>query len=141
IGKTNRDLWDHYGLVIGGVIAPADAIEDPRINGLVGRPVTFPRELKASLINSIQLRGCRVALVDEQTKRVAASTTRDLRPGWNLVTFAVDGGPRSTMVFGGESRYRMKKPGFSPTDKANKEGVPPPRDKKKYLAPDRAGSP
>src|SRR5436189_6180023 len=36
LNMTNQKLWDNYGLAIGGVIAPKNAIPDPLINGIVG---------------------------------------------------------------------------------------------------------
>lgn len=33
---TNEQLWNTYGLAIGGVIAPRNAVPDPLINGIVG---------------------------------------------------------------------------------------------------------
>jgi hypothetical protein len=108
VGKTNEEMWHRYGLAIGGVLPPADAHEEPRIHGLVGSPVRYPRDLQANRINSNQLRGCQVALIDHG-KHVAASTTANLRPGWNLVTMTVDGAPRSIMVYGGEAKRYEKK--------------------------------
>lgn len=36
LNLTNQQLWDTYGLAIGGTVAPANAVADPLINGLVG---------------------------------------------------------------------------------------------------------
>ncbi|MDB5392472.1 MAG: hypothetical protein JWM11_8118, partial [Planctomycetaceae bacterium] len=33
---TNTQLWNQFGLAIGGVVAPSSAVADPLINGLVG---------------------------------------------------------------------------------------------------------
>src|SRR5262249_27990569 len=41
IGKTNRELWEKYGLAVAGGVAPAEARTDPKIQGLVGEPSTY----------------------------------------------------------------------------------------------------
>lgn len=33
---TNQQLWKQFGIAIGGAVAPASAVHDPQINGLVG---------------------------------------------------------------------------------------------------------
>ena len=60
IGKTNRELWDKYGLAIGGAVAPAEAATDPKIDGLIGGPATpicwpraAPQRLMASRYSSM----------------------------------------------------------------------------------------
>ena len=35
VGKSNQELWDEFGLALGGEIAPADVIEIEGINGLL----------------------------------------------------------------------------------------------------------
>ena len=35
IGLTNQQLWDHYGIALGGAIAPANAYTWPNITGLI----------------------------------------------------------------------------------------------------------
>ena len=141
IGKTNQEMWSRYGVAIGGALPPADAHQEPRIHGLVGGPGSYRRELEANRVNSTQLRGCVVALVDSH-KRVAASTTANLRPGWNLVTMAVDGAPRSIMVFGGDAKRYDKKSSYPNAngDKIKKDGYSPQGDKQKYGAPSQSGS-
>jgi hypothetical protein len=140
IGKTNQEMWNRYGLAIGGALPPADARQEPRIHGLVGGPRSYARDLYANRVNSEQLRDCLVALVD-QRKRVAASTKANLHPGWNLVSLAVDGALRSVLVYGGDGIRYNKKTGYSP--QGDKQGSPPPAvdKRKKYGAPDRSGSP
>src|SRR5207248_9815032 len=36
LDQTNQQLWDNYGLAIGGVVAPKNSVPDPLINGIVG---------------------------------------------------------------------------------------------------------
>ncbi len=38
---TNQQLWDTYGLAIGGAVAPQNAVPDPLINGIVGPATTY----------------------------------------------------------------------------------------------------
>lgn len=42
LNQTNQQLWDTYGLAIGGVVAPKNAIPDPLINGIVGPATQYP---------------------------------------------------------------------------------------------------
>ncbi len=37
VGRTNQQLWDDYQIAVGGAVAPADAISDPQIRGLIVR--------------------------------------------------------------------------------------------------------
>jgi hypothetical protein len=38
---TNTQLWNQYGLAIGGTVAPSSAVADPLINGLVGPATNY----------------------------------------------------------------------------------------------------
>jgi len=38
IGLTNQELWDTYGVAIGGAVAPHDSTRVPNITGVVGPP-------------------------------------------------------------------------------------------------------
>ena len=35
---TNQQLWDEFGIVLGGEVAPAEVFEVEAIRGLVGMP-------------------------------------------------------------------------------------------------------
>jgi hypothetical protein len=106
IGKTNRELWDKYGLAIGGAVAPADARTDPRIDGLVGEPTTPRPGLVLHNAFSPKLEGYRPIWSEPgQAKKAAADMPAvDLLRGWNLVTEKFDDGVRSFLVFGGADR-------------------------------------
>src|SRR5262249_17022025 len=39
---TNQQLWDTYGIAIGGVVAPKNCVPDPLINGMVGPATNYP---------------------------------------------------------------------------------------------------
>jgi G8 domain len=38
---TNQQLWNTYGIAIGGVVAPMNSVPDPLINGIVGPATTY----------------------------------------------------------------------------------------------------
>jgi len=38
IGLTSQQLWNQFGIAVGGTLAPADAVSVPEIVGLVGPP-------------------------------------------------------------------------------------------------------
>jgi hypothetical protein len=38
IGLTNQQLWDQFGVALGGAIAPSNAFTSPYINGLIAPP-------------------------------------------------------------------------------------------------------
>ena len=42
LNLNNQQLWNTYGLAIGGVVAPVGSVPDPRINGIVGPATTYP---------------------------------------------------------------------------------------------------
>jgi hypothetical protein len=107
LGKTNREMWDRYGLALGGAVAPPDARPDPRIYGLVGNPVAYQRDLLANAVHSAQLRHHPVSWVDGH-KNVVASKATNLEPGWNLITQTIDNARRSLLVFGGDARRPTK---------------------------------
>jgi hypothetical protein len=108
IGKTNRELWEKYGLAIAGTVAPADAAKDPKIDGLIGAPSTAPPDLVLHNVYSRQLQGYRPSYRDPTGgKKQGDAPTHDLRAGWNLITEKIKDQPRSFLVFGGAD-----KPGY-----------------------------
>jgi hypothetical protein len=113
IGKTNRELWEKYGLAIAGTPAPADTGTDPKIQGLVGGPATYPPALMLHNVYSPKLEGYRLICTEpgQAKKSVVEASLVDLRPGWNLLTEKVKGQVRSFLVFGGADRpgYTKKK--------------------------------
>jgi hypothetical protein len=47
VGLTNQQLFDQYGLAIGGIVAPPDAVQsDPHIRGLIGAPAVYLPDLQ-----------------------------------------------------------------------------------------------
>jgi hypothetical protein len=102
LGKTNRELWDQYGLAIGGAVAPADATTDPRIHALIGKPAHYPPPLWATA-RTRQLHDFQLVCLDANKKKAGELPPRDLRAGWNLLTLDVRGDRRSFLVYGGDS--------------------------------------
>jgi hypothetical protein len=125
IGKTNRELWEKYGLAIAGAVAPADARTDPKIDGLIGGPATYLPALTLHNVYSPKLEGYRPTCTEpgQVKKSVLEASPVDLRPGWNLLTQKVNDQVRSFLVFGGAARpgYSKKEPGAYPA-----EGKPKP---------------
>jgi hypothetical protein len=132
IGKTNRELWQKYGLAIGGAMAPADIVTDPKIDGLIGEPSTPLPPLTLHNVFSRELKGYRLVCTapGQGKKSVVEARPIDLEPGWNLVTQKVNDRPRSFLVFGGAAHpgYGKKKEGGKyPADEKTK---PPNKDPK-----------
>jgi hypothetical protein len=131
IGKTNRELWERYGLAIAGGVAPAGARTDPRIEGLVGEPSACRPGLVLHNVFSPKLEGYRPNFTEAGRAGKATAEVRpvDLRRGWNLVTLKVKDEVRSFLVFGGADRpgYADKKGGY-PKDGGPEPKGPPKKD-------------
>jgi hypothetical protein len=100
VGLTNQQLWDRYGLAMGGVIAPSNTTTSPRIQGLLGSPTnpSLPRLASLQRANvrelyQLRYRTARGALViDPQPVH--------LKRGWNLLTRLINGHEHSFWVDG-----------------------------------------
>jgi hypothetical protein len=109
IGKTNRELWDRYGLAIAGCVAPADAKREPRIHGLIGSQARYPQpEIISYPLESEKLEGFAFVCFGPGKKVVAEAEPTDLRPGWNLLSLTVDENRRSFLVYGGKAAATNK---------------------------------
>jgi hypothetical protein len=103
LDRTNRELWDRYGLALAGAVAPADATTPPRIHGLVGKPTTYlPTQDTSHPFHSSKLEGFALRCTGPGKKTVLEAKPVDLRKGWNLITAPVEGGKQSFLVWGGE---------------------------------------
>jgi hypothetical protein len=101
IGLTNRQLWDRYGLAIAGAVAPADAVREPGIHGLVGSAVKYPQPNIAHFATrTTDLKGFRLVCFGDDKRKIAEAPATDLRNGWNLITLTVDEHRRSFLVLG-----------------------------------------
>jgi hypothetical protein len=133
IGKTNRELWEKYGLAIGGVVAPGDAKSEPKIDGLVGEPTTPRPGLVLYNVYSAKLEGYRPSWSEPGQVKKAAPDVRavDLQRGWNVVTQKVNDEVRSFLVFGGADRPGgTDKKGGYPKEEGSKGKDPPKKDEK-----------
>ena len=87
IGKTNTELWTQYGIAPGGTIAPEDAVEVDRVNGLVGSRAEYQTKLQLrSSKYTNELAGHQLRYIDGNGELIADVATVDLREGWNLLT-------------------------------------------------------
>ena len=107
--KTNQQLFNQYGLAIGGVVAPADAKVDPKINGLIGAKAAYPPELVLTSAKYAKFTVGTPSYIlsykywDAATnkyKTIKETTKTQLSPGWNLLTRTVAGMPRTLLVYG-----------------------------------------
>jgi hypothetical protein len=145
IGKTNRELWQKYGLAIAGAVAPADAATDPKIDALIGTPATHQPAWVLHNVYSPKLEGYRpICSQPGQVNKVGLKTSPvDLRPGWNLVSQKVNDQLCAFLVFGGAARpgyvdkkslgYQGKENAKPQKDAANKEAKPKPSDKPRSM--------
>jgi hypothetical protein len=101
IGKTNTELWTQYGIAPGGTIAPEDAVEVDRVNGLVGSRAEYQTKLQLrSAKYTNQLADYQLRYIDGNGELIVDAATVDLREGWNLLTRIVNGQTRTFFVFG-----------------------------------------
>jgi hypothetical protein len=101
IGLSNEQLFANYGIVVGGVMAPADFVMPSRINGLVG-PISAP-PITYSLVSpatTSQLSAYELRYLDRYGDVVVDPKPIDLAPGWNLLTRIIEGQRYSFFVFG-----------------------------------------
>jgi hypothetical protein len=100
IGKTNQQLWDLYGLAIGGVMIPPDATPAPRTQGFFGSPVKalLPVTLVSPRTTNV-LQGYQLTYLDSMGHRVVDPRLVNLQEGWNLITRTIGGRPRSFLVY------------------------------------------
>ena len=103
VGKTNRQLWDQYGLAVGGAVAPGDVVRTgrPRTNGLVGSAATpLPALTLASRRYTNRLTDYQLVFTTASGNTIRHPRPADLREGWNLVTRTAGGHPRTFFVYG-----------------------------------------
>ncbi|MFT5325477.1 MAG: hypothetical protein ACI8P0_003347, partial [Planctomycetaceae bacterium] len=101
IGKTNTELWTQYGIAPGGTIAPEDAVEVDRVNGLVGSRAEYQTRLQLrSAKYTNQLAGYQLRYIDGNGELIVDAAPVDLREGWNLLTRIVNGQTRTFFIFG-----------------------------------------
>jgi hypothetical protein len=109
VGKTNDQLRGEYGLVLGGAVAPADAMPMAGSQALIGPCAVYGSELAPAEVRSRKLTNYRLMVVRQDlpgNKKGKAGDAIEgdvtLKPGWNLLTRQKDGSLSSFLVFGGE---------------------------------------
>jgi hypothetical protein len=101
VGKTNAQLWDQYGLAVGGAVAPAAGYRHYRVTGLLAGPAQYPKVLTLnSLKYTRTLQGYALSYTPAGGRRVTETQRVDLREGWNLLTRTVEGRTRTFLVLG-----------------------------------------
>jgi hypothetical protein len=105
---TNAEIYSMYGLAIGGIVAPADAVPQAGINGLVSPKL-------ASYLPDLQLLSAKYfnfaikpyllayKYLDPATGKyvtVKETTPTTLVAGWNLITRTILGQTRTLLVYG-----------------------------------------
>jgi hypothetical protein len=116
VEKTNRELWNRYGLAIGGAVSPDDAVTTPRIHALMGGRTTYSPVLTLNQIETSQLADHQLQAFDD-SKRLVLDDRVDLHPGWNLVARRVQGEVRCFLVRGGERGGVVDKSGLGQKQK------------------------
>lgn len=102
IDKPNQEIWQKYGLAVGGALAPADAVAMPRVNALLGTPSRYAEDLRLNAVRTRQVTGYEPVCIGTGKKTIAIAPV-DLRQGWNLITQLVDQRPRSFLLYAGET--------------------------------------
>ncbi len=111
VGKTSRQIWDEFGLAIGGTIAPPGAVTKPRIVGLVGPTSAYPPRMRLVSDRFTKDLASYVPRVQDDEGRVRRGERTDLHAGWNVLKW--DQTAAAVLVFGDASppAFEMD-PGF-----------------------------
>lgn len=107
LDKTNAQLVAQYGLAIAGIIAPANAIPNPHVNGIVGPAAQYPVNLhlfSPTYYNDLISGPYKLTYgytnpATNQGVYVSETTATPLHNGWNVITRQVLGQPRSFLIF------------------------------------------
>jgi hypothetical protein len=106
--KTNAQLYKMFGLAIGGIVAPTDAVSgaSQHVNGLISpERATYPTDLRLASAKYTNTADYTLSYkyLDSATGKtitVKESTTTALRAGWNLLTRTIAGATRTLLVYG-----------------------------------------
>ena len=102
LGRTNAELSAEFGIALAGTIAPPDATDasEFRINGLLGTRADYQPQLELlSRKYTNELAGYVLRYIDDRGRLVEQAPV-DLREGWNLLTYDVNGTTRTFFVMG-----------------------------------------
>ena len=101
IGKTNAQLWEQYGLAVGGAVAPAGAYSNYRVTGVLGTRAEYPKVLTLNSAKYTRtLTGYALSYTPAGGRRVTETQRVDLREGWNVLTRTIEGRTRTFLVLG-----------------------------------------
>ena len=108
LNKTNAQIWAQYGLAIAGMVAPANSIPNPLINGIVGPHSNYPvsvYQFSKTYYNDTLSGPYKLiyGYTDPNTNQgvyIHESTPTPLAAGWNLLTRQVMGQPRTFLIYG-----------------------------------------
>jgi hypothetical protein len=113
VDLTNQEMFDKYGLAIGGIVAPASAsASNPRIDGLIGEHADYLAELQ--LLSRKYVNGDAGPYLlgykyydpsNAKANRSGYVTVKETVPtplvnGWNLVTREILGETRTLLIYG-----------------------------------------
>jgi hypothetical protein len=100
-GLTNQQLFDKYGLAIGGIVAPADAVKDAKINGLIGAPATYLLDVTlVSAKYTNNMTGYKLSYkITGVASTVRETTPLSLQAGWNVVSRTIAGHVRTFLIY------------------------------------------
>jgi hypothetical protein len=101
LGLTNLQMWNQYGLALGGAIAPSNATTPAGFSGLLGSPASFPPPIVMnSPVQTTQLTGYQLVYTTGR-HRVVHPNLFNLHTGWNMLTLTVNGYLHTFLVWGG----------------------------------------
>jgi G8 domain len=108
LDKTNTQLFAQYGLAIGAIVAPTDAVDGTpqHVNGLIGPTLaTYLPDVR--LVSGKYVNTASYTLsykyFDSATgkyKTVTETSPTTLHSGWNLLTRQIAGATRTLLVYG-----------------------------------------
>ena len=113
IDKTNAQLFAEYGLTIGGYVVPLSAsASNPRINALLGSPLTPATHLQLTSAKYVEGNNPYflsygyynpsepIADIYGNNVLVQESTPTPLQNGWNLITRTILGATTTLLIYG-----------------------------------------
>lgn len=99
-GLTNQQLWEQFGVAVGGAPPQGELTRIPRVNGWIGAPVEQLEAIRlVSPAYTETLHGYRLSY-EANGETVVEEVLIDLRRGWNLIVREIEGRSRSFLVYG-----------------------------------------
>jgi hypothetical protein len=105
IGMTTQQIWNSYGIAVGGSVAPPGAVPIPGTDGLAGPPTPINvwfQQMSVDSANVNQPYTIQYAVVTNgsQGPIVTDPTPVTLSVGWNLIKRTINGQATTFMVWG-----------------------------------------